>query len=321
MADNQLTKQDLVRELTGLRKKILELENSETTYRMLVDSAKSVIIRIDTKGKVRFFNKFAQLFFGLEEHEVLGKNIIDIVTPEEGNSGEVFKEMIQDIKFHPDLYSTYETEAIRPNGRHVWISWTNGALTSRDGEVTEVICIGSDITERKFAEDEFKRLAHTDILTGLSNRHHFTEKLLTEIHRFNRNHKPFSFIMADIDHFKLVNDTYGHDCGDFVLKKISEVMKDSVRRIDIVGRWGGEEFVMILPETNLTGGRFTAEKVRTNISTNSYNHKNHVIAVTMSFGVSLYDHEMVMDEIVTSADRCLYRAKMAGRNRVVTEYD
>ena len=167
-------------------------------------------------------------------------------------------------------------------------------------------------------EKTLKKIATTDTLTGLSNRRDFISKIQVEMARFDRSKKSFSVVMGDIDHFKKFNDTFGHKCGDYVLHQIAQIIKNSLRQQDSVGRWGGEEFILLLPETNLKEGDKVAEKIRNTIASNSFTYQKNKLTVTMSFGVSVYTHAVSMEEIIDKADKCLYFAKDAGRNRVIS---
>ncbi|MBN1294752.1 MAG: diguanylate cyclase [Candidatus Latescibacteria bacterium] len=167
------------------------------------------------------------------------------------------------------------------------------------------------------AENLLRKIATTDSLTGLSNRRDFINKIKNEMARFDRNNKPFTVVMGDIDHFKKCNDTFGHDFGDFVIQRTAQLMVSSLRQQDFVGRWGGEEFLVVLPETTLEKGDKVAEKIRTVIASSPFSFRGKKYSVTMSFGVSVYDHAMTMDDVINKADECLYIAKGAGRNRVV----
>lgn len=168
------------------------------------------------------------------------------------------------------------------------------------------------------ANAELDKSSRTDSLTGLSNRRDVNEKIAQELIRFARNEKDFSLILGDIDHFKKINDTYGHEAGDYVLTKISTLMVDAVRRQDLVSRWGGEEFLIVLPETELAGGTKVAENIRQKIESEKFIYNEQVINVTMSFGVCGSAPELSMDKLVKKADDNLYQAKETGRNKVVS---
>lgn len=164
---------------------------------------------------------------------------------------------------------------------------------------------------------KLKPLATKDFLTGLSNRRDFLEKAQQEENRFERTNKLFAFIMFDIDHFKNVNDTYGHECGDKVLVSVSRVFEKAIRAQDILARWGGEEFICLLPETGLDGGKHVAEKIKKTVE--SYGHEciDVPFSVTVTMGVSVYDGSCSIEECIRRADDALYKGKKDGRNQVV----
>ncbi len=135
-----------------------KLKESEERYRELVENANSIILRRDPKGLITFFNKFAQKLFGYTEDEILGKNVVGTIVPETDTSGRDLKAMIEDIGRNPERYTTNENENMRRNGERVWVAWTNKGIINKDGHITEILCIGNDITERKQAEEERKKV-------------------------------------------------------------------------------------------------------------------------------------------------------------------
>ncbi len=169
----------------------------------------------------------------------------------------------------------------------------------------------------KYAHEQLKEIARTDPLTNLSNRRDIIEKIEYEQIRFERSKKSFVIIIGDLDFFKLINDRYGHDCGDYVLKEVAQIMRSTIRKQDIVSRWGGEEFLFLLPETPLEGGKIAAEKIRKKIENSDLKYNNDIISITITFGVSIYNKVMDIDECIKKADQALYRGKNKGRNCVV----
>jgi diguanylate cyclase (GGDEF)-like protein len=172
--------------------------------------------------------------------------------------------------------------------------------------------------ELREIQKQLELAAKTDQLTQLSNRRDMLEKMEYERVRFKRSQKPFVLIISDIDNFKEFNDTFGHDCGDFVLVSVANIMRSMIREGDLLARWGGEEFLFLLLETNLEGGGIVAEKVRKRIATHSYRYKELTLSVTMTFGVSVFDNDdMTIDDVLKKADQALYRGKNRGKNCVV----
>ncbi|HEX37583.1 MAG TPA: diguanylate cyclase [Candidatus Cloacimonetes bacterium] len=172
--------------------------------------------------------------------------------------------------------------------------------------------------ELEEANKRLSRLARTDPLTGLSNRRDIYDKLDYEIKRFERNDKPFSIAIGDIDEFKSINDNYGHDAGDFILFSIAHHMRAILRKQDIVGRWGGEEFIFIFPETNIEGAQIVAEKVRKAVENKIMIYKEFKISLTITIGVATYDQMQTITECIKKADTALYNGKQKGKNCVVT---
>ncbi len=166
-------------------------------------------------------------------------------------------------------------------------------------------------------QKELERAARTDSLTKLSNRRDMVEKIETEKIRADRNQKPFSIVLGDIDNFKLFNDEYGHDCGDFVLVSVAERMSVRIRKQDTAARWGGEEFLLLLPETDLEGGSFLAESLRAEIADSDYHYKNNSFKITMTFGVSSFSQAEDIEQCIKMADNALYTGKRLGKNRVI----
>jgi diguanylate cyclase (GGDEF)-like protein len=173
--------------------------------------------------------------------------------------------------------------------------------------------------ELKRANDKLRELALRDGLTSLYNYRYFNEILEFQIQNSLRHNHPMSLLLLDIDHFKMVNDTYGHPTGDQVLKEISEILVKLVRRCDIVARYGGEEFAVILPETSPSSAKVIAERLRRGVEQLKINRNDALISVTMSIGLAGYDMGNVgitKESLITKSDKALYKAKRKGRNRV-----
>jgi len=171
------------------------------------------------------------------------------------------------------------------------------------------------------ANTRLESLALTDGLTGLFNRRHFDSLLASEVQRSLRYKVPVSVVLIDIDHFKHVNDTYGHATGDQVLRNLSRVVAGGLRTTDFVARFGGEELAVILTQTPLDGAFEVAERLRTMVAAAPHDHHGTPLFKTASFGVSSFDGHgppLSPEELLSRADQALYRAKREGRNRVVT---
>jgi diguanylate cyclase (GGDEF)-like protein len=165
--------------------------------------------------------------------------------------------------------------------------------------------------------NQLEVLAATDVLTGLINRRKMFDICEQEIIRFHRNKNPFCIMMSDIDNFKKINDQYGHAAGDHILIEYSKIHKKNSRRLDRIARWGGEEFLTLLPETDLEGGGILAEKLRQKIESHPYFYNDKEIKVTASFGIAEFEEMSEIDQCIQLADSRLYLAKNSGRNKVV----
>jgi len=167
--------------------------------------------------------------------------------------------------------------------------------------------------------DRLREISLTDGLTGIENRRSLEEHLKEQWNHSIRLHEPMSVVMCDIDKFKAVNDTYGHQAGDAVLKEIARLLKDEAREIDRVGRYGGEEFLMILPGTVLDAAVTFAERLREKVENHTFSYEGGTLRRTISCGVAAAPHPKVKDQeaLVRAADDALYVAKETGRNRVV----
>jgi diguanylate cyclase (GGDEF)-like protein/PAS domain S-box-containing protein len=207
---------------------------------------------------------------------------------------------------------------IRPDGSYVWINMAIAPLVEKDGTHKQHLCMIEDISERKQLEFELTTQAHLDYLTGLSNRRHFMAQGEVELSRAKRYNNALSVLMLDIDLFKNVNDTYGHQVGDIVLQELAKVCQSTLRQVDIAGRLGGEEFAIILPEAEAKEAFEVAERLRQMISKMEVNKPDGLpIHFTVSIGVtSLQDKNVNIDMLLNQADKALYEAKQTGRNKV-----
>ncbi len=195
-----------------------------------------------------------------------------------------------------------------------WILDQTVIVRDDKNEIINFVGYLSDITELKEREIELKMLARTDQLTKIYNRMFLDEVLHNQYYRYQRNQESCSVILLDIDFFKDVNDKYGHIVGDKILIEFAQLLKESVRDGDIVGRWGGEEFLIVLPHTKQTQAEILAEKLRQKIETHRF---TAVVHKTASFGVCTFSDETSIEKLIDKADIALYKAKKSGRNTVV----
>jgi diguanylate cyclase (GGDEF)-like protein len=188
-------------------------------------------------------------------------------------------------------------------------------LKSRAAELERTV---ADRTEAlSEANRQLATAARTDPLTSLPNRRALIERADAEIQRFRRRRGQYSIVLGDVDHFKKFNDQYGHACGDAVLKRVAKLLRQSVRGQDFIARWGGEEFILLLPDTDASGAAILAENLRTKLEDATFAHGELSLNVTMTFGIASATGDGDLDDTVARADHALYEGKLAGRNRVV----
>ncbi|MGR9087089.1 MAG: GGDEF domain-containing protein [Gammaproteobacteria bacterium] len=166
-------------------------------------------------------------------------------------------------------------------------------------------------------EKELEKQAHTDPLTGLLNRRRMRDFLEQQGTLSSHNRSALTLVFVDIDYFKQFNDTYGHHCGDFIIGAAAEFMKSQLRKDDAIARWGGEEFLIVLPDTDIDGARIIAEKIRTAIAGKEFHFGGRVFKITMTFGLSQYHSGHTIEDCLKLADMALYKGKEAGRNLVM----
>ena len=215
---------------------------------------------------------------------------------------------------------SYEETLALPMGRRIW--HTQLSPVRKGNDIVQLVGSSRDITDRKKIEEDLRYLSEVDPLTGVPNRRKIAEELDRELARAHRHSHPLSVLMSDVDHFKTINDEFGHDAGDSALRGIATTIRESLRPADRVGRWGGEEFVIVLPETDRAGALATAERVRLAVEGTPILTGR---SVTVSIGIASLGAvrearpralSHTVDSLVRIADEELYRAKDQGRNRV-----
>lgn len=263
----------------------------------------------DKKGVITYVNQAFCDQTGYTREEVLGNNPRMLKSGEHDENfyqnlwkiilhGHVFRITMINRKKNGDLF--YENKTITP-------------LKDDKDHITGFVSSGKDVTLEFEMHRKMEKIATIDKLTGIYNRHKFEELYVLESERARRFSQPLSLILIDIDHFKSVNDTYGHDIGDEVLKHLAKIVQDTIRQIDIFARWGGEEFLVLSPNTDLKNIQVLAEKLRLAIAEAEFSEVSHI---TVSQGISTFEAEDTFDKLFKRADMGLYYAKEHGRNQV-----
>ena len=289
-----------------------QIERLEQRMRDITQSLAVGLFVLDQNGRLSMMNPEAERLLGWTETELCGEEVHDLIRPEmeSGAAGELKNGFVsQEHSRNDDLFQ-------RKDGSSFHAAYVVSPLLIAEQPAGTVISF-QDISERKRMEREMERMATQDELTGLYNRRELNKRLEEELRRAERYDQYFSVWMLDIDHFKQINDTFGHQDGDTVLKVLAENLKRMLRDTDIVARFGGEEFTAILAHTDLELAMKMAERVRTEIAKTVIGLSGgESLSITVSIGVAAYPkHGTSVEDLIRAADRGLYAAKQEGRNR------
>lgn len=308
---------------------LLELHTDLANQKFALDQH-AIVSSADLAGNITYANDRFCAISGYSRDEIIGAN------------HRLIRSEHHPDQFFANLWATIQAGQVwrgeiknrKKNGGHYWVSSTIVPLTDANGNLCQYISIRTDITERKLAEEalvlakeqaetanralqvaigELNRLAITDRLTGAWNRRHFEEEAAAEMTRVQRYGNHLSVVLFDIDHFKLINDRYGHLTGDQVLIEVTQRVARHLRAGDLLARWGGEEFLVMLPSCAAAEAMALAEKLRVLMAAEPF---REVGVVTSSFGVAEFRSDETLDDWLKRVDDALYAAKAAGRNCV-----
>lgn len=283
-------------------------------YKAAFDSSKSGILIVDKNGVIEEVNPGFTELTGFQAEDVVGKN--PRILRSGYHSREFYNELWETILSGESW--TGRIYNVKKDGSKYWEKCTISPIFSKDGTITHFMGIKDDITTEKEAEDSLKAKSDTDYLTGIANRRSLMEKSTAAFIRAREEKRNLSILMMDIDHFKSINDSYGHGSGDQVLKAFAELIKDTVRESDILGRYGGEEFMVALPNTGGKDAVAIAERIRKNMKHKNFDFEEETVHISVSIGVASIDEDTrTLAELIERADKALYEAKSKGRNQVL----
>jgi diguanylate cyclase (GGDEF)-like protein/hemerythrin-like metal-binding protein/PAS domain S-box-containing protein len=269
---------------------------------------------VDLSGKWIKVNKSLCEMVGYSESEMSNLTFQDITHPDDL---EIDLENIRRLLRKEIPSYQLEKRYFKKSGDILHILLSVSLICDTAGKPQFFISQIQDFSKVKNYEQELLKLASEDYLTRIGNRRFFYEQASREIKRSARSEEPLTLLLIDIDHFKNVNDTYGHEVGDGVLQQIASISKNSIRSIDIIGRIGGEEFAILLLDTDYEGSHTTAERLRNNIANTDIKLRGNLLRTTVSIGaVTFWGDSKTIDFRLHHADEALYRAKNLGRNRV-----
>lgn len=289
-----------------------ELHETEEILHTILQHAGDAIVITDEGGSIIYWNPSAERMFGYKSQEAIGMELQKLLALNDSFLSKL-KDLINKSGQSSQI-SKFEFETKRRDGSSIEVELSLSTVII-NGK-WHAIAIFRDITERKKNERLLFLQAITDPLTGIYNRRYIIQMIENEVLRFKRTGKPFSLIIFDLDHFKKINDTFGHAAGDMTLKKVADVIKKRIRKTDILGRWGGEEFIILLPETPIENATSLANELKDKLEGVSF---PKIGRITASFGVTSSRPEDDVDSIISRADELLYKGKASGRNCVISD--
>jgi len=297
------------------------LKMSESSYKKIIDNLHDGLYFVDRDRKITFWNKAAERISGFSSAEVVGRSCADnILTHVDGDGNAICTGMCPLAGCIADG-NPREAEVYmhHKDGHRIPVYVRTSALTDNEDKVVGGIELFTDISNQSVNElrvKELEKMALLDNLTQLANRNYIERELHSRFEENKRYNVPFGILFIDIDHFKNVNDTYGHDVGDVVLKYIANTFVTNTRAFDLYGRWGGEEFIGIIRNITSRGLEQLGNKLRL-LAQNSYViHENDKLHVTISIGATLVKDGDTIDSLIKRADTLLYHSKASGRNRL-----
>jgi len=299
-------------DVTSRRRADEALRRRESVVRTLLDAAPSplIVTRLED-GVLQFANRPAAEMFGVSADEMVG-----LTAPTFYANAEDRRAFLHTLR-QDGRVDGYSAQLRTRDGRVFW-ALLSARLFDLEGDPAMIVGL-ADVSAQKALEEQLRTLATTDALTGIFNRRHFLELAEAELARASRYGHPVSIAMLDLDHFKAINDSFGHGAGDGVLRGLVTLLRTKLRSVDVLGRIGGEEFALLLPETETAAAAATLERLRKAVEAHPFEGEAFADgrAVTVSIGLASVNKGESLTDVLQRADGALYGAKSAGRNRVV----
>jgi diguanylate cyclase (GGDEF)-like protein/PAS domain S-box-containing protein len=290
------------------------------------------IVVLDRQYQVLVWNTFMENRSGVVPYEAIGKSFFELFP--EVNRQWFSKKVDNVVTLGTPAFTVWEQrpylvrfksyQPITGQQAFMYQNTTMFGLRSTNGEISQICLVIYDVTDvasnshqLQAANAELQQLSSVDRLTGLYNRGHWEEAIKAEYARHVRYNSRASLVMFDIDHFKYINDTYGHQVGDKVLRSVADRVRGLIRAVDIAGRYGGEEFAVLLPDTECGGAAIFAERLRKTVEESEVIHEGLPIRCTISLGVAGIDDTITQyKQLIEHADQAMYVSKKSGRNRL-----
>lgn len=300
--------------------KVRQLEESEQQYRQLssahtqlLSNISSVVMELNETGKIRFLNKAWQRLTGFKIDDALSRNLMEFIDADELGATK-FSNRLTELLVQSSNFVSEEIKLHSADGESVWVEMKLRPLKKGDEQIGIAATI-DNINERKKAEEKLQHLALHDTLTGLYNRYYFDTELSRLTLLASRGSQKHCLLYIDLDHFKIINDTEGHQMGDLVLKEVAQILTKRLRQSDVLCRVGGDEFVILLVDTVVNDAVEIGNDICKQIADAHFQFGNNSYKISASIGVSEVDGNSTGPEYLRQADIALYVAKNKGRNR------
>lgn len=298
-------------DVTAEKEAMERLAEQERDLRHIVDNATDMVSVHSPDGLYEYVTPACERLIGWKRSELVGRSAYELFHPEDLEAIVASHERITEREERP---TSVRYRIRKADGSYTWFETTSKTI-AEDGRI---ICVSRDVTQAVELERRLDELTRLDSLTRLPNRRAFMERAAEEIARARRYGRPLSLVALDVDHFKTINDTFGHEGGDRTLLALAKALQSCSRQTDLPARIGGEEFMVLLPDTAAEGARVFAERIRVALAELSVEASDQRrIRFTASLGVSTFDGTKDLTDVLRQADEALYRAKREGRDRVV----
>lgn len=301
-----------IKDIRETKRTMLDLARSRHDIESILENMPDVFYRTDLQGLITLMSPSCKEVLGYEADEMIGRPLSSFYcTPSE-------REKILNALTEGKGKARHVEACLRhKNGSKAWISTNAYLRLDENGKNIGVEGISRNISERKELEEKLTAFAQIDDLTQVYNRRYFHEEAEKQLMLAHRYQRPAAMLVLDLDRFKKINDTYGHRAGDEVLKDFARICHGTIRETDIIGRTGGEEFAILLPETDMDSTFLLAERIRSNVEASTLKFHKSILSYSVSIGVAVKNAEKIhVDELLSRGDKALYEAKEAGRNRV-----
>ena len=313
----------VVRDITSRKKMEEKLRENEQKYRFLTENSGDVIWHINKRLRIDYMSPADEQIRGFKREEVIGQQIWTFFKPE---GVELVRQKIANHQEKEDIGNNsnttrFEIEQKCKDGSWIWTEVVAAPHYDNYGNLIGYHGLARDITERKQLLDQLYHEATIDELTNISNRRHFMNLAELELRRARRYHHPLSVVILDFDNLKGINDTYGHLAGDRALTVFAKIVKEIIRDVDILGRFGGDEFLLLLPETDAEHALLVMERIRNVMSTSPVFYGERNFTITFSAGIAtVEDWTDSLEDLLNRADNALYQIKQKGGDGASTSW-